>query len=69
MNELTNAEIALLCEIGEFNLPEHTSDHDLARLISDGYVERREGHPKSPFILTAKATEFLSARGATLNEG
>ena len=69
MNELTNAEIALLCEIGEFNLPERTSDHDLARLMDGGYIQRTEDHPRSPFMLTAKATDFLSARGATLNEG
>ena len=34
--ELTNSQIALLCDIGEFHLPEHSSDQkrDLERLIS-----------------------------------
>ena len=34
--ELTNSQIALLCDIGEFHLPELSSDQkrDLERLIS-----------------------------------
>jgi hypothetical protein len=37
-DELTNSQIALLCGIGEFHLPELSSDQkrDLERLISGG---------------------------------
>ena len=67
-DDLTNEQIALLCEIGEFNLPARTSEPDLERLISGGYVAPTEGKPKSPFMLTAKGIEFLGKRGAGLNE-
>ena len=69
-DDLTNSQIALLCDIGEFNLPKHTSDQknrDLERLISGGYVELTESHARS-FMLTAKGLEFLGMRGAGLNE-
>jgi hypothetical protein len=69
-DDLTNSQIALLCDIGEFNLPELTSDRkrDLERLISGGYVEATESRARSAFMLTAKALEFLGKRGAGLNE-
>jgi hypothetical protein len=72
-DDLTNSQIALLCDIGEFNLPKLTSDwsRDLERLISSGYVrptEPTENHPRSAFMLTAKGSEFLGKRGAGLNE-
>jgi hypothetical protein len=68
--ELTDDQIALLCEIGEFDLPELTEDNkrDLERLISAGYAEPTENHPGSAFKLTAKAIAFLGERGAGLNE-
>jgi hypothetical protein len=70
-DDLTNSQIALLCDIGEFKLP-LTSDQkhrDLERLISGGYVESTEGHhARSAFMLTAKGLEFLGKRGAGLNE-
>ena len=37
-DDLTNSQIALLCDIGELNLPKPTGDkkRDLERLISEG---------------------------------
>jgi hypothetical protein len=70
-DDLTNSQIALLCDIGEFHLPKLTSDQkreDLERLISGGYVGPTESHAGSVFMLTAKGVEFLGKRGAGLNE-
>ena len=69
-DDLTNSQIALLCDIGEFHLPKLTSDQkrDLERLISGGYVRPAESDARSAFMLTAEGVEFLSQRGAGLNE-
>jgi hypothetical protein len=72
-DDLTNSQIALLCDVGQFDLPKLTSDQkrDLEQLISGGYVrpaEPTEGHPRSAFMPTAKGIEFLGKRGAGLNE-
>jgi hypothetical protein len=69
-DDLTNTEIALLCEIGELHLSKLTGDQkrDLERLISGGYVGPTESHTGSAFMLTAKGVEFLGKRGAGLNE-
>jgi hypothetical protein len=69
-DDLTNSQIALLCDIGECNLSILTGDQksDLERLISGAYVEPTESHPGSSFKLTARGGEFLGKRGAGLNE-
>ena len=69
-DDLTNSQIALLCDIGELNLPEPTGDKkgDLERLISEGYVEPMESNARSAFRLASKGIEFLGKRGAGLNE-
>ena len=69
-DELTDSQIALLCDIGEFKLHELTGDRksDLDRLVSDGYAEPAESGARWPFKLTPKAHEFLGLRGAGLNE-
>ena len=69
-DDLTNSQIALLCDIGEQALSELAGDRkrDLDRLLSEGYVEPTESHPGSNFKLTAKGGEFLGKRGAGLNE-
>ena len=69
-DDLTNSQIALLCDIGEFDHPNATADQkrDLERLVSGGYVEPTQNHPDVPFKLTAKGLEFLGKRGAGLNE-
>ena len=49
-DDLTDFQIALLCDIGEFDLPKVTSDEkrrDLERLISGGYVRPTEGHVRA----------------------
>jgi CTP-dependent riboflavin kinase len=69
-DDLTNDQIALLCDIGEYDRSKLTEDkkRNLERLISGGYAERTESHPGSAFKLTAKGVKFLSERGAGLNE-
>jgi hypothetical protein len=69
-DDLTNDQIALLCEIGEHGLFEAIDDKgpDFQRLLSDGYVEPKEGDSRSALQLTAKAIAFLGERGAGLNE-
>ena len=69
-DDLTNSQIALLCDIGEQALAELAGDRkrDLERLLSEGYVEPTQRHPGSAFMLTVKGAEFLGARGAGLNE-
>jgi hypothetical protein len=69
-DDLTNSKIALLCDIGEFDLSKLIGDQkrDLERLISGDYVEPTESHAGSAFTLTAKGLEFLGKRGAGLNE-
>ena len=69
-DDLTDSEIALLCDIGEYDLSKATADQKrgLERLLSEGYVEPTPGHPGSAFKLTAKGAEFLGHRGAGLNE-
>ena len=69
-DELTNAQIALLCAIEEHGYGSSTNEHkrDLERLISEGYVQPAEDHPGSAFELTAKGVAFLGERGAGLNE-
>ena len=65
-DDLTNSQIALLCDIGELHLPKLTGDQkrDLERLIAGGYV----GPTESRVMLTAKGVEFLGKRGVGLNE-
>ncbi len=68
--ELTNSQIALLCDIGEYE-PEKVDDiarRDLERLVSGGYVEPAPDRPGSAFQPTAKGVAYLGERGAGLNE-
>jgi hypothetical protein len=67
-DDLTDSQIALLCDIGEFEPSKQTEDkkRDLERLVADGYVEPAGSRPG--FKLTAKGVKFLGERGAGLNE-
>jgi hypothetical protein len=69
-DELTGDQIALLCEVGEFDITMCTVEQrrELERLLAAGYIEPKEGHPASPYQLTAKGAAFLGERGAGLNE-
>ena len=69
-DDLTNDQIALLCDIGEFDPSKHAEDkkRDMERLIAGGYAEPAESHSGRAFELTAKGAAFLSERGAGLNE-
>jgi hypothetical protein len=69
-DDLTNSQIELLCEIGEYDPLRLTGERerDLEHLLSEGYVARSPTHPGSKFMVTAKGMEFLGERGAGLNE-
>jgi hypothetical protein len=69
-DDLTDSQIALLCDIGQSDPSRLTSDQqgDLDRLLSEGFVELTQSHPGSMFKLTAKGVECLGMRGAGLNE-
>jgi hypothetical protein len=69
-DELTNSQIAVLCDIGEYDPLNLTTDKksDLDRLVAEGYVEPTASHPGSTFKLKAKGGVFLAMRGAGLNE-
>src|SRR5271156_4128074 len=69
-DDLTDSQIALLCDIGEYDHAEAASEkkRDLERLISAGYVRPTTHHPGSAFELTGKGNAFLGERGAGLNE-
>jgi hypothetical protein len=68
--ELDDAEIALLCDIGD-SFPKPTGEKlgRLERLIARGFVEAAPAS-KAPakYQLTAKATKVLTERGVGLNE-
>jgi len=68
---LTNAQIALLCDIEEFHPSKATAENreDLNRLLTEGYLEQTSSDPKPIFKLTAKAMDYLSKHGVGLNEG
>ena len=52
-DDLTNQQIALLCDIGEFKMPDLTTERkrDLEHLISVGYVAPTEGDARTAFTL------------------
>ena len=67
-DDLTNDQIALLCDIGDRDRTKLADDKqlDLERLISLGFVDLTGSRPG--FNLTAKGAAFLGERGAGLNE-
>jgi hypothetical protein len=69
-DDLTDTQIELLCEIGEYDPLQLSEDQkrDLERLLSGGYVAPTATQPGSKFAVTAKGAEFLGERGAGLNE-
>jgi hypothetical protein len=69
-DDLTDEQIALLCDIGEYDLAMATDEQkrDLERLVAGGYAELAKDKPASSFKPTAKGMAFLGERGAGLNE-
>jgi hypothetical protein len=69
-DELSDTQIALLCDIEEHHLSKLTGDkkRDLEQLLLAGYAEPVRGDPGSTFKLTVKGSTFLSERGVGLNE-
>jgi hypothetical protein len=69
-DELTNDQIALLCDIGEYDLSKATDQRkrELQELIDRGYVLANDQTP-GRCKLSGKGVELLGERGAGLNEG
>jgi hypothetical protein len=69
-DELSDSHISLLCDIAQANPYEASQDKmpDVAYLVQAGYVRKGDGEEGATLVLTEKASTFLSARGATLNE-
>jgi hypothetical protein len=69
-DDLTNDQIALLCDIEEHDMAKATDDkrRDLDRLLLENYVELTPRSSGSVLRLTAKGAKFLGERGAGLNE-
>ncbi len=61
-DDLTNSQIALLCDIGEFD-HKLTGDQkrDMERLISGDYVELTESHAGSASRLQPRASISLAS--------
>lgn len=70
VGELSDTQIALLCDIGQANTfrASDENEQDVAHLMQAGYVRLTDGGGRQTLQLTEKASDFLSARGATLNE-
>lgn len=68
--ELTDTQVALLCDIGECDPTKLVGKQqgNLARLLSGGYVIQVSPERGAALKLTAKGAEFLGQRGAGLNE-
>ena len=66
---LTDNEIALLCDIGEYDPGKASAAEKraLGRLLSEGYVEPAPTRPGG-YKPTAKGVAALGERGAGLNE-
>ena len=64
-DELTNDQIALLCDIGEYDLSKATDQRkrELQELIDRGYVLANDQTP-GRYKLSGKGVEFLGERGA-----
>jgi hypothetical protein len=61
---LTDADIAVLCDIGQSIAYSDDRREELFRLIADGYVQK-DG---DTYELTAKGEAAMVERGAGLNE-
>jgi hypothetical protein len=61
---LTNAQIAVLCDIGQPLSFTQEKQREADRLVAAGYAEKCG----ATYTLTAKGQELLADRGAGLNE-
>jgi len=61
---LTNEQIAVLFDIGEFDPLDEVDRREVGHLVSEGYVVQNSGR----YELSAKGQEFVQARGGGLNE-
>jgi hypothetical protein len=61
---LTDAKIAILCDIGQASSFDHEKKGEVLNLVARGYVER-DGEL---FKITPRGEKILTDRGAGLNE-
>jgi len=69
-DDISDTQISLLCDIGQANRYDHSNgdNPDIEHLANRGYITIVSDNAGSTLQLTEKASSFLSARGATLNE-
>jgi hypothetical protein len=65
---MSNDKIALLCAVGEGSAIDATHIVDVDQLIADGFVEVADKSSPEKYKLTPQGQQFLSERGAGLNE-
>ncbi|MGE3150764.1 MAG: hypothetical protein AB7K04_17075 [Pseudorhodoplanes sp.] len=70
---LSNAEIALLCDIGTFSTADASAEATdlIAKLLAEGFIVPATGDDAArgvEYRLTGKAEKLLTARGVGLNE-
>jgi len=66
--KMSNDKIALLCAVGEGSAIKAMPIADVDQLIADGFVEAADKSSPEKYKLTPKGQQFLSERGAGLNE-
>jgi len=61
---LTDDQIAVLFDIGEFDPLDDDDAREVGHLVSEGYVVRKD----DGYQLSEKGQQFVQARGGGLNE-
>jgi hypothetical protein len=63
---LTDAQIAVLCDVGQASSFDEKKKREVVTLLAQGYLEK--GDKLSPLRLTKMGEKALENRGAGLNE-
>jgi hypothetical protein len=72
---ISNEQIAILCGVGEGTEIDADKTHELNQLMAEGFIERMSASSSQTGVsssrqykLTPKGQQFISERGAGLNE-
>jgi predicted transcriptional regulator len=68
MPAMSNDKIATLCAVGEGSEIKAKQRKDVDQLVADGFVEPMNKSVVEKYKLTPKGQQFISERGAGLNE-
>jgi hypothetical protein len=68
MTTVTDEQIAILCDIGQGSEIDINKALDVERLIAGGMIELSGSELPDRYKLTNKGQQFISERGAGLNE-